>query len=79
MVELDRNVLIDASFVPSQNLAHLVKGLTEKNQAIFMGTNLLLSLLPRAGGKFETFEIIQYSCDDVLRIEHTWDIFSKII
>ncbi|MCB9213783.1 MAG: glucose-1-phosphate thymidylyltransferase, partial [Alteromonas sp.] len=34
MVELDRNVLIDASFVPSQNLAHLVKGLTE-NQAIF--------------------------------------------
>jgi len=77
MVELDRNVLIDASFVPSQNLAHLVKGLTE-NQAIFYGDQPIAFFVTEGQEvNFETFEIIQYSCDDVLRIEHTWDIFSK--
>ena len=34
MVEMEQNILINASFIPSPNLANLIKGLTE-NQAVF--------------------------------------------
>ena len=34
MVEMEQNILINASFLPSENLANLVKGLSE-NQALF--------------------------------------------
>lgn len=77
MVELDKNVLINASFLPSENLVQLIKGLSE-NQAIFYKEEPLAFFTTEDQEvDFDTFDVIEYSYDDVLRIEHTWDIFSK--
>ncbi|MCW8979954.1 MAG: putative sugar nucleotidyl transferase, partial [Altibacter sp.] len=77
MVELEKNVLINASFIPSENLANLVKGLAE-NQALFYKDEPL-AFFTTEGQEvdFEAYEVIQYTHNDVFRIEHTWDIFSK--
>lgn len=77
MVELETNILINASFLPSENLVQLVKGLTE-NKAIFYKDEPI-AFFSSEGQEidFDRFEIIQYDHDDLLRIERTWDIFSK--
>ena len=77
MVELERNILINASFLPSENLVEQIKNLSE-NQAIFFEDEPLAFFTTEDQEvDFETFDILQYTFDDVLRIEHTWDIFSK--
>ncbi|MBX2829172.1 MAG: GlmU family protein [Flavobacteriaceae bacterium] len=77
MVEMDQNILINASFLPSDNLAKLVAGLTE-NQAVFFDDEPI-AFFASEGQEvvFDEYDIIQYSYDDVIRVEHTWDIFSK--
>ncbi len=77
MVELESNVLINASFCPSENLVQLIKGLQENQALFFEDEPLAFFTSEEQEVDFDTFEIIQYSYDDVLRIEHTWDIFAK--
>ena len=75
-VELEANILINASFLPSEALVDLVKGLTP-NKAIFHDDEpIAFYTSEEQEVDFETYEIIQFS-KDLLRIEHTWDIFSK--
>ncbi len=76
-LELERNILINASFLPSENLVNIIKGL-EENQAVFFDDEPI-AFFTTEGQEvdFESFDVIQYGHDDVLRIEHTWDIFSK--
>ncbi len=76
-LELEKNILINASFLPSENLVNIIKGL-EENQAVFFDDEPI-AFFTTEGQEvdFETFDIIQYEHNDVLRIEHTWDIFSK--
>ncbi|MFT4697802.1 MAG: UDP-N-acetylglucosamine diphosphorylase/glucosamine-1-phosphate N-acetyltransferase [Flavobacteriaceae bacterium] len=75
MVEMEQNILINASFIPSSNLVSLVKGLTE-NQAVFYKDEPLAFFANEDQEvDFDTFEVIQYTFDDILRIEHTWDIY----
>lgn len=76
MVELDKNILINASFIPSEELVTLIKALKE-NQAIFYEDEPL-AFFSSEGQEidFDTFEVMQYA-DEVFQIEHTWDIFSK--
>lgn len=75
MVEMEQNILINASFIPSPNLVNLIKGLTE-NQAVFYEDEPLAFFSNEDQEvDFDTFEVIQYTYDDILRIEHTWDIF----
>jgi len=77
MLELEKNVLINASFLPSENLSNLIKNLSE-NQAIFFEDEPIAFFTTEDQEvDFERYDIIQYTYDDVLRIEHTWDIFSK--
>ena len=77
MIELEQNVLINASFVPSENLIKIVKGLRE-NQAVFHGDEpIAFFALEGQEVEFDDFDIIQYNHSDVIRIEHSWDIFSK--
>ena len=77
MVELEANILINASFIPSENLVALIKGLKE-NQAVFLGEEPIAFFTSEDQEvDFETYEVVQYQEDDILRIEHTWDIFSK--
>ena len=76
-LELEMNIFINASFLPSVNLVNIIKGL-EENQAIFFNDEPI-AFFTTEGQEvdFETFDIIQYAHNDILRIEHTWDIFSK--
>ena len=77
MVELEHNVLINASFCPSENLVLLIKNLQE-NQAIFYNDEPLAFYANEDQEiDFDAFTITQYTDDDVLRIENTWDIFEK--
>jgi len=77
MVELDRNVLINASFLPSENLVGQIKDLSE-NQAIFYKDEpIAFFSLEGQEVDLKDFNITEYEGDDLLRIEHTWDIFSK--
>ena len=77
MVELEENVMINASFLPNDVLAEMVSNL-EPNQAIFKGDEVIAFYTndEQEEVDFDTYEIIEYT-DDCLTVEHTWDIFSK--
>ena len=76
MVEMEENVLINSSFLPNKDLVRLVKSL-KKNEAIIKGEEVIAFFsLEAQEVDFSTFDHIEYK-EDVLRIEHTWDIFSK--
>jgi UDP-N-acetylglucosamine diphosphorylase/glucosamine-1-phosphate N-acetyltransferase len=77
MVEMEQNVLINASYCPSYELSELVKGLNE-NQAIFKEEEVIAfySKDTQDTIDFETYDAIEFD-GDLLKIEHTWDIFSK--
>ena len=77
MVELEENVMINASFLPNNVLAEMVSNL-ELNQAIFKGDEVIAFYTNEDQEEvdFDTYEIIEYQ-DDCLTVEHTWDIFSK--
>src|SRR5690554_4490175 len=75
-LELERNIFINGSFLPSENLVNIIKGLDE-NQAVFLDDEPLAFFATEGQEvEFENFDIIQYSFPDILRIENTWDIFS---
>lgn len=76
-VEMETNVLINASFLPSENLVAIIKGLTENQAVFFEDEPIAFYALEGQEVEFEHFEVIQYTYDDVLRMEHTWDLFSK--
>ncbi|TRX39754.1 GlmU family protein [Flavobacterium restrictum] len=77
MVELEHNVMINASFLPNPILAEMVGNL-EANQAIFKGDEVLAFYTSEEQEEvdFDTYEIIEFTAD-CITVEHTWDIFSK--
>jgi UDP-N-acetylglucosamine diphosphorylase/glucosamine-1-phosphate N-acetyltransferase len=77
MVEMEENVMINAAYLPNDTLAELVSDLKE-NQAIFKGDDVIAFFTTENQEEvdFDSYEIIQYN-EDVLTVEHTWDIFSK--
>ncbi len=77
MVELDENVLINGSFLPNQALVDLVEALQE-NEAIFYGEEVVAfyTRSTQEAVDFDSYSAIEYT-GDLLRIENTWDIFSK--
>ncbi|MCA0132216.1 GlmU family protein [Winogradskyella alexanderae] len=77
MVEMDENIMINASFLPNREIAEIVKGLSH-NQALFKGEDVI-AFFAKEGEEvedFSSFEAIDYD-DDIIKIEHTWDIFAK--
>ncbi|MFG6685522.1 GlmU family protein [Mariniflexile sp. HNIBRBA6329] len=77
MVEMDENVMINASYLPNLELVEMVKDLQE-NQAIFKDEDVIafFSKNTQEEVDFDSYEAIEFN-DDVIKIEHTWDIFSK--
>ncbi|MDW5290037.1 GlmU family protein [Formosa sp. PL04] len=77
MVEMEENVMINASFLPNYELVELVKGL-ELNQAIFKGEDVIAFFTTDSQEDidFDTYEAIEYN-EESLKVEYTWDIFSK--
>ena len=77
MVELEANVMINASYCPNSELIELIKELKE-NQAIFKDEDVIafFAIDAQEDIDFDNYEAIEYN-EEVLKIEHTWDIFSK--
>ncbi len=77
MVEMEENIMINASFLPNMEVAEFVKNL-KYNQALFKGEDVI-AFFAKEGEEvkdFSTFEAVEF-IDDILTIQHTWDIFSK--
>lgn len=77
MVEMPENVLINASFLPDEDLVGVIRGLKE-NMAVFHGDEVIAFYTKDTQKEvdFDTYEATEFK-GDVLRIENTWDIFSK--
>jgi UDP-N-acetylglucosamine diphosphorylase/glucosamine-1-phosphate N-acetyltransferase len=77
MVELEENVMINASFLPNVILVEMVSNI-EPNQAIFKGDEVIAFYTndEQEEVDFDTYEILEYN-EDCLTVENTWDIFSK--
>ncbi len=77
MVEMEENVMINASFLPNDILSEMIKNL-EKNQAIFKGEEVIAFYTNATQDEvdFDSYEIIEFN-QDCLTVAHTWDIFSK--
>jgi UDP-N-acetylglucosamine diphosphorylase/glucosamine-1-phosphate N-acetyltransferase len=76
MVEMDNNVMINASFLPNDILVAMIKNL-EHNQAIFQEEEVV-AFYAKEGEEvdFDSFEVIEFT-NDCIKIENTWDIFQK--
>ena len=77
MVELEENVMINASFLPNDALAEMVSALGP-NQAIFKGDEVIAFYTNEEQEEvdFDTYETLEYD-GDCITIKNTWDIFSK--
>ncbi|SHF78470.1 UDP-N-acetylglucosamine diphosphorylase/glucosamine-1-phosphate N-acetyltransferase [Flavobacterium segetis] len=77
MVELEENVMINASFLPNAVLAEMVSNL-EPNQAIFKGDEVIAFYTndEQEEVDFDTYEILEFQ-EDCITLKNTWDIFSK--
>ena len=77
MVEMDENIMINASFLPNLEATAVVKNL-KHNQALFKGEDVI-AFFAKEGEEvkdFSEFEAVEF-IGDILSIKHTWDIFSK--
>ncbi|NQY00855.1 MAG: GlmU family protein [Flavobacteriaceae bacterium] len=77
MVEMAKNILINSSYLPTKALVEQVKLLSE-NQAIFNNGEVVAFFAKKTQEEvnFDTYEQFEFE-DDVIKIDHTWDIFSK--
>ena len=75
MVEMEENVLLNASFIPTKELIEMIKNLS-KNEAIFKGDDVI-AFYSEEGQEvnFDIFKHIEFE-DELLQIKNTWDIFS---
>ena len=77
MVEMEQNVMINASFLPNPILIEMVQNL-ESNQAIILGDEIIAFYTndTQEEVNFDDYDVVDYE-GEVLRIENTWDIFAK--
>jgi len=77
MVEMEDNIMINASFLPNDILSEMVKNL-EKNQAIFKEDELIAFYTNDTQDEvdFDSYDIIEFS-EECITVANTWDIFAK--
>lgn len=77
IVEMEENVMINASFLPNPILVEMILNLGE-NQAIFKGDEVVAFYTQENQEEvdFDTYEAIEFD-EDVLTVNHPWDIFAK--
>lgn len=76
MVELEENIMISASFLPTDELVDSVKSL-KQNQVIFKGDEIIAFFTTdsQETEDFDNYEHILFS-EDLVQLKSTWDIFS---
>ncbi|UNY97658.1 GlmU family protein [Zhouia spongiae] len=77
MVEMEHNILINASYLPNDELVRLIKNL-KYDQAVFYKDDVIAFYTSDTQEEvdLESYEAIEYE-GDVITVQHTWDIFSK--
>ncbi|MGF1556030.1 GlmU family protein [Paucihalobacter sp.] len=77
MVEMETNIMINASYLPNAELVAMIQVL-EENQAIFHNEQVIafFSKEQQEIESFNDFEAIEYHGESVT-IENNWDIFAK--
>lgn len=77
MVEMEENVLINASYLPTIEMAQIIKGL-EENQALFHGEEVIAFYATHAQQEIDlnSYQAIEYD-GECIQVQNTWDIFSK--
>ena len=76
LVEFEENVMINAAYFPSPAFIDQVKNL-QKNEAIFDGEEIVAFYTEEDQEvDFSAYKQLEIA-GDVLKLEHTWDIFSK--
>lgn len=77
MVEMEQNVMINASFLPNPVLVEMIQNLNP-NEAIIFDEEIIAFYTTDTQEEinFDAYELIDYE-GEFLRIENTWDIFSK--
>ncbi|MGY5848436.1 GlmU family protein [Salegentibacter sp. HM20] len=76
MVELEENIMINASFLPNPAFLEQIQNL-KPNQAIFFEEEVVaFHHYEDQEVDFENFEHLELS-EGVIQVKHTWDIFSK--
>ena len=76
MVEMEKNILLNASFCPNEDLSEMVKNLSE-NEVIFKGEDVIAFFTTNTQEEvdFDTYKQIEFK-GDLLQIKNTWDLFS---
>ena len=76
MVEMEENILINASFCPTESLVEKVKNLS-KNEAIFKGEDVLAFHTTQSQEEvdFDTYTQIEFD-EELIQIKNTSDIFT---
>ncbi len=77
IVELEENVMINASFLPNEALVEMVKSL-QPNQMIVHDEDVVAFFTQQSADEvdFDTYEALFFD-DELLTVENTWDIFQK--
>ncbi len=77
MIEMEENIMINASFLPNYKLIDLIKELKE-NQAIFKDEDVIAFYTKdtQEDIDFKKYDAIEFD-ENVLKVENTWDIFAK--
>ena len=76
MVEMEQNIMINASFLPTLELVEKIVNL-EENQAIFLNDEVIAfyTTITQEEVNFDNYEQLNIS-SEVLQVKNTWDIFS---
>ena len=77
MVEMEHNVMINASYLPTAELVELIQDLGP-NQAVFHGENVVAFYTQESQETvdFDTYSITDFA-GECIQIAHPWDIFAK--
>ncbi|MGB0892132.1 MAG: GlmU family protein [Flavobacteriaceae bacterium] len=76
MVEMQENVLINASFLPTEKLVDIIKNLST-NEAVFKGEDVIAFHTNDTQEEvdFSVYKQIEFE-EEIIQIKNTWDIFS---
>lgn len=77
MVEMEQNIMINASFLPNAILVDLIQNL-EQNQAVVYQEEIVAFYTndSQVEVNFDQYDLIVYE-GNLMQIENTWDIFAK--
>ena len=77
MVEMEHNVMINASYLPTDELVELIQELGP-NEAVFHGENVVAFYTQESQETvdFDTYTITEFA-GECIQIAHPWDIFAK--